>query len=108
MRPLAVAGPLLGLALLHPMAAVPAALADPATAAPRAAAANPHVNCTCRANGRSYALGERVCLSSASGRRVAECRMQENVTSWILGPEGCAESASARRPAAPAGGPTRS
>ncbi len=81
-----LAASLLALGLGH---ASPAVAAEPAPAQ----ATNPHINCTCRANGRSYALGERVCLSTPSGRRLAECRMQENVTSWRLGPEGCAETA---------------
>lgn len=90
MRPLACL--LFGFALLP---VTPAARAEPAAAQ----AANPHINCTCRANGRSYALGERVCLAAAAGRRVAECRMQQNVTSWIVGPDDCAESAATLRPA---------
>jgi hypothetical protein len=87
MRPLALAGPVLGLALIH--------LAPPAATAAgpvQAQAVDPHINCTCRANGRSYAVGERVCLSTPTGRRVAECRMQQNVTSWTLGPDDCSES----------------
>lgn len=83
MRLLALAAPVLCLAL------APAARAEPATAQ----AANPHINCTCRANGRSYHIGERVCLTTPAGKRVAECRMQQNVTSWTLGPEDCAETA---------------
>lgn len=88
MRSTALAGPLLGLALLAPP---PAGAAGPT----QAQAVNPHLNCTCRANGRSYAIGERVCLSTPTGRRVAECRMQQNVTSWTLGPDDCSESAGA-------------
>jgi hypothetical protein len=77
-------GALLGLVLL----ALPAA-------APRAEGASPPPghNCTCRANGRSYALGERVCLLGPAGYRVAECRMAQNVTSWVLGAEDCSLSA---------------
>jgi hypothetical protein len=86
MRSLALAGPMLGIAL---------AFAGPVAAGPTGVqAANPHINCTCRANGRSYALGERVCLSTPAGKRVAECRMQQNVTSWSLGAEDCSETAS--------------
>ena len=54
---------------------------------------NPHINCTCRANGRNYALGERVCLRTAKGYRLAECRMQQNVTNWSIGQEDCSVSA---------------
>lgn len=96
MRSSALAGLLLSLALLAPS---PAGAAGPA----QAQAVNPHLNCTCRANGRSYAVGERVCLSTPSGRRVAECRMQQNVTSWTtLGLDDCAESAGAGGWRAPA------
>lgn len=52
-----------------------------------------HINCTCRANGRSYGLGERVCLATPNGARMAECRMSQNVTSWVVqGEEGCVVS----------------
>jgi hypothetical protein len=66
-------------------------------------APNPHIACTCRANGRSYALGERICLSTAAGYRLAQCRMQQNVTSWAVGPDPCVVSAG---PAPVPGGPT--
>jgi hypothetical protein len=52
-------------------------------AAPRA------IECHCRANGQSYQLGARVCLSTPSGYRMAECRMQQNVTTWQVGVEEC-------------------
>jgi len=58
-------------------------------------APNPHIACTCRANGRSYALGERVCLNTAGGYRLAQCRMQQNVTSWAIGSDDCVVSAAA-------------
>ncbi|MEK0085321.1 hypothetical protein [Benzoatithermus flavus] len=45
--------------------------------------------CTCRAHGRSYGLGERVCLESPAGWRIAECRLAGNVTSWVFGPQSC-------------------
>lgn len=54
---------------------------------------DPHINCTCRAQGRSYHIGERVCLSTPKGYRVAECRMQQNVTNWAVSPEDCSVSA---------------
>ena len=57
-------------------------------AAPRA------IECHCRANGRAYELGDRVCLPTPSGQRVAECRMVQNVTSWSFGGEDCSVSAS--------------
>ena len=48
-----------------------------------------HIECRCRANGQTFALGEKVCLQTPSGYRVAECRMEQNVTSWSFAPEEC-------------------
>ena len=41
-------------------------------------------NCRCRADGKSYELGEVVCLDLPSGSRLARCEMAQNVTSWTL------------------------
>lgn len=49
----------------------------------------PSIACRCRANGRSYALGERACLDTPAGPRQARCRMVQNVTSWAIEEEGC-------------------
>ena len=69
-------------------AAAPAAGSDQSQAtSPRA------INCRCRANGRTYELGQRVCLPTPSGYRVAECRMVQNVTSWAVDDEDCSVSA---------------
>jgi hypothetical protein len=57
------------------------------------------IECHCRANGRNYELGARICLRSAAGYRLAECRMQQNVTSWMFGQEDC--SPTAGRPGEP-------
>jgi hypothetical protein len=35
-------------------------------------------NCTCRANGVSYALGKLVCIRG----KLSRCEMSQNVTSW--------------------------
>jgi len=51
------------------------------------------IECRCRANGQSYELGSRVCLSTPRGYRLAECRMQQNVTSWAIGGEDCSPTA---------------
>jgi hypothetical protein len=72
-------------------------LVIPASAAEVAQAAPPdprHINCTCRAYGRSFRVGEQVCLSTAKGYRTAECRMQQNVTNWAVSPDECSVSAS--------------
>lgn len=65
-------------------------LAAPAAAAGAQELGPPETRrCTCRANGRSYGLGERVCLESPAGWRIAECRLAGNVTSWVFGPQSC-------------------
>lgn len=70
----------------------------------RRAEAPDRIECHCRANGRNYELGARVCLLGAHGYRLAECRMQQNVTSWTFGPEDCSPTAT-RIPAEPGTGP---
>jgi hypothetical protein len=82
-RPLLARGGLLGLLVAAPWGIAPAQELGPPGAR----------KCTCRANGRSYELGERVCLEGPAGYRVAECRMAENVTSWVFGSEECDVSA---------------
>lgn len=69
----------------------------------RIAAAPTMIECHCRANGRNYELGARICLHSPAGYRLAECRMQQNVTSWTFGQEDCSPTASL--PAVPGGMP---
>jgi hypothetical protein len=49
----------------------------------------PGVRCSCRANGRNYELGERACIATPAGPRLARCAMVQNVTSWALESEGC-------------------
>ncbi len=44
--------------------------------------ANPEIECTCRANGANYRLGDQVCLSTATGPRLAVCEMAQNMTNW--------------------------
>ncbi len=61
-----------------------------------APAPDPHANCMCRANGQRYHVGERVCLNTAAGLRMAECRMAQNVTSWAVQGEACNLSAWAK------------
>ena len=52
-----------------------------------------NIKCACRANGRSYELGQHVCLKTPSGYRIAECRMSQNVTNWAVQSESCDVSA---------------
>lgn len=48
----------------------------------RPAAADP--DCTCRARGRDFPLGQSVCLATPRGARIATCAMVLNNTSWQL------------------------
>ncbi|QIB32746.1 hypothetical protein [Ancylobacter pratisalsi] len=50
-------------------------------------------DCTCRAGGRDYNLGERICIAGPSGPRAAVCGMNQNVSSWIFDQEPCRVSA---------------
>jgi hypothetical protein len=50
------------------------------------------LDCYCRAQGRVFAPGETVCLSTDEGRRIAECRMVTNVMSWGLTQRPCPEA----------------
>lgn len=59
----------------------------------RLAQASRGIECHCRAEGRNYELGARICLRTATGYRLAECRMQQNVTSWMFGQEDCTPTA---------------
>jgi hypothetical protein len=45
-------------------------------------------NCTCRANGQSYVLGQIVCIRG----KLAQCQMNLNNTSWQTIAETCPES----------------
>lgn len=88
-------------AVLPLLAMLPAA--TPLGARPAASAeAAPRIECHCRANGRDYALGARVCLRAPTGYRLAECRMQQNVTSWEFGQEDCSPTAERSPDAKPA------
>lgn len=50
------------------------------------------LNCYCRAQGRTYAEGETVCLKTAEGPRIAYCDMALNVMSWSITSKPCPES----------------
>jgi hypothetical protein len=64
----------------------------------RPAAADP--DCTCRARGRDFVLGQSVCLATPSGARIATCAMVLNNTSWQFTETPCVVShlPPARRP----------
>ena len=50
------------------------------------------VECYCRAQGRTFAEGETICLKTAEGPRLAQCRMEINVMSWAVTSNPCPET----------------
>jgi hypothetical protein len=50
------------------------------------------LECYCRAQGRMFAPGEKVCLRTADGPRLAQCRMEINVMSWSITETPCPET----------------
>lgn len=50
-------------------------------------------DCTCRAQGRDFRMGESVCLNTASGARLASCGMILNNSSWDVSDTPCSLSA---------------
>jgi hypothetical protein len=50
------------------------------------------LECYCRAQGRMFAPGEKVCLKTAEGPRLAQCAMETNVMSWSLTEMPCPET----------------
>ena len=49
-------------------------------------------DCYCRAQGTMFAPGEKVCLKTADGPRLAQCQMEINVMSWSLTEAPCPET----------------
>ncbi|MBL4785989.1 MAG: hypothetical protein JKY49_11245 [Cohaesibacteraceae bacterium] len=47
------------------------------------------IPCTCRFKGADIELGQRVCLKSNSGLRIAICEMYQNNTTWNITEEPC-------------------
>jgi hypothetical protein len=50
------------------------------------------LDCYCRAQGRMFAPGEKVCLKTANGPRLAQCGMEINVMSWSVTEIPCPET----------------
>src|SRR5262249_46331078 len=65
--------------------------------------------CTCRALGRSFELGQTACLSTPKGPRMAICVMVLNMTSWQISDTPCvgARMRNHQHAIRPAGIPTR-
>lgn len=54
----------------------------------------PHLpECTCRAQGRDFGMGETICMKTANGDRLAVCGMAQNNTSWNVLDDACTVSA---------------
>ena len=74
------------------MLAVPAGAHErPVSQTVQAQAHNP-LECYCRAQGRMFAPGEKVCLRTAEGPRLAQCQMEINVMSWSITDAPCPET----------------
>ena len=57
-------------------------------------------DCTCRARGQEFELGQSTCLATPKGARIATCGMVLNNTSWQFSDTPCVVSAApARKPA---------
>lgn len=78
---------LLGLGLAAPANA----LDGPVVQRIQAPGHNP-LDCYCRADGRMFAPGEKVCLRTANGPRLAQCGMEINVMSWRITETPCPET----------------
>jgi hypothetical protein len=46
--------------------------------------ANAGPNCTCRANGTKFEVGQVACITLPSGNRLVQCEMVLNNTSWKI------------------------
>lgn len=78
--------------LLGLIAASPASAHEAPIAQTAQAPAHHPLDCYCRAQGRMFAPGERVCLRTAEGPRLAQCRMEINVMSWSITETPCPET----------------
>ena len=78
----------LGLMVLAPAAAHERPVAPQAVQAP---GHNP-LECYCRAQGKMFAPGEKVCLRTAEGPKLAQCMMEINVMSWSITETPCPET----------------
>jgi hypothetical protein len=77
---------------LAALIAASAALAHDPTARPQTVQAHDPLNCYCRAQGKTFAVGETACLRTGEGPRLAECGMVLNNTSWQFTGRTCPES----------------
>ncbi|PSC02866.1 hypothetical protein SLNSH_21975 [Alsobacter soli] len=54
--------------------------------------------CTCRAQGRTFEIGETACLRTPEGSRIARCVMVINVPSWQPTATPCPQASLRRTP----------
>ncbi len=78
--------------LLGLIVASPANAHDRPMAQPAQLPDHDPLECYCRAQGRMFAPGEKICLKTAQGPRLAQCGMEINVMSWSLTDTPCPEA----------------
>ena len=78
--------------LLGLIVASPANAHDKPMAYPAQVPDHDPLECYCRAQGRMFAPGEKICLKTAQGPRLAQCGMEINVMSWSLTDTPCPEA----------------
>jgi hypothetical protein len=86
---------LFGIAVLLALGTVPASaqFATGGSGPPHVQNPDRHAHdCTCRAQGRDFHVGEKICLRTADGPRIAACDMELNNTSWRFSDQACPES----------------
>jgi len=64
----------------------------PANAQQAQAPGHNPLDCYCRAEGRTFAQGETICLKTSEGPRLAQCQMAVNVMSWSITSKPCPEA----------------
>jgi hypothetical protein len=52
-----------------------------------------YADCTCRAQGRDFEMGQSVCMATPKGFRLATCGMVLNNSSWNVSESPCVVSA---------------
>ena len=78
--------------MLASWAIAPAALAHPARVTTVQDQGHDPAECACRAEGRTFSLGQTTCLRTSEGPRLAQCGMVLNNTSWRFTDRNCPES----------------
>ncbi|MGO4526210.1 hypothetical protein AB4097_15245 [Microvirga sp. 2MCAF35] len=73
-------------------AATPLLAQDLPTAQTAQAPFHNPLDCYCRAQGKTFAVGEKVCLKTAEGPKLAQCQMEINVMSWSITEVPCPET----------------